>query len=142
MKIKIEVKKLHKDAVVPRYAHRGDAGMDIFSLEDYQLDPGESHLFKTGISIAIPKGYVSLVWDKSGLAANYGIKTMGGVIDAEYRGEYKIALLNTSHKSYNFKKGDKLAQVLIQPVCRAEVEEVQKLSDTKRGSGSFGSTGK
>jgi dUTP pyrophosphatase len=140
--MKIKVKKLHPEAKLPEYAHPGDAGMDIFSLEDYELNPGERHMFKTGISIAIPRGYVALIWDKSGLASRYGISTLGGVIDADYRGEYKIVLLNTSDKSYNIKKGDKIAQVIIQPVVEAETEEVEDLDQTDRGSGSFGSTGK
>ena len=140
--VKIKVKKLHQDSIVPQYAHSGDAGLDIFSLEEYDLKPGERHVFKTGISISIPEGFVSLVWDKSGLAGKYGIKTMGGVIDSGYRGEYLIVLLNTSDKVYKINQGDKIAQLLIQPVVSAEIEEATELEDTDRGSGSFGSTGK
>lgn len=140
--MRIKVKKLDKEARLPEYAHPGDAGMDIFSLEDYELKPKERHLFSTGVSIALPRGYVALIWDKSGLAAKYGLSTLGGVIDADYRGEYKIVILNTSDKSYNIKKGDKIAQVIIQPVVKAETEEVEDLDQTGRGSGSFGSTGK
>ncbi len=142
MTVKIKIKKIHQDAIIPSYAHPGDAGLDVFSLEEKNLASGERYLFKTGISISLPEGYAALIWDKSGLAANYGIKTMGGVIDAGYRGEYKIVLLNTSKNSYNVKKGDKIAQILIQPVVNAGIEEVDDLDKTARGAGSFGSTGK
>lgn len=140
--MKIKVKKLSPDANLPCYAHPGDAGLDFFSIEDYDLKPMERHLFSTGISLELPEGFVALVWDKSGLGAVHGIKVLGGVIDAHYRGEYKIGLLNTSDKSFHFKKGDKLAQVLIQPVVSAELEEVDKLSDSVRGEKGFGSSGK
>lgn len=142
MTVKIKIKKLYQDAIIPSYAHPGDAGLDVFSLEEKNLAPGERYLFKTGISISLPEGYAALIWDKSGLAANYGIKTMGGVIDAGYRGEYKIVLLNTAKNSYNVKKGDKIAQILIQPVVNARIEEVDVLDETARGAGAFGSTGK
>lgn len=140
--MKVKVKKLSSEAKLPCYAHKGDAGLDFFSLEDYELKPGERHLFSTGISLELPEGFVSLVWDKSGLGAVHGIKVLGGVIDAHYRGEYKIGLLNTSDKSFHFNKGDKLAQVLIQPVVSAELEEVDELSSSQRGNKGFGSTGK
>ena len=140
--MKVKVKKLNADAIVPKYAHEGDAGLDFFCVEDVELKPGEKHLFKTGISMELPPGFVSLVWDKSGLGVVKGLKVLGGVLDAHYRGEYKIGLLNTSKETVHFKKGDKIAQVLIQPVVSAEIEEVDELSDTKRGEGGFGSTGR
>jgi len=140
--MKIKIKKLHPDATMPTYANEGDAGMDVFSLEDKIIMPGERYLFKLGFAMEIPDGYVGLFWDKSGLSAKYGIHTLAGVIDSTYRGEYGVLLLNTSNQSYEFKKGDKLAQLLIQPVSNPELEEVAKLSDTNRGEGGFGSTGK
>lgn len=140
-KIKIKVKRLHADAVIPSYAHPGDAGMDVYSVEDYSLMPGERALIPTGLSIELPEGYVSLVWDKSGLAIKNGIKIMGGVIEYTYRGEYKVILLNTSKQVFEIKKGQKIAQVLIQPIITAEIEEVSDLSETLRGGGGFGSTG-
>lgn len=140
--MKIKVKKLHQDAIVPQYAHPGDAGLDICSLEDYELQLSERHTFKTGISMSIPEGFVALIWDKSGLAGKYGIKVMGGVIDSGYRGEYLIVLLNTSNKAYTIKKGDKIAQILIQPIVSVEVEETKELDNTDRGDGNFGSTGR
>jgi len=99
-------------------------------------------LFKTGVSAEFEKGHVALVWDKSGLAANKGIKTLAGVIDAGYRGEWMIALLNTSDKDHEVRKGDKIAQVLIQQVINASVEEVDELEDSSRNKGGFGSTGR
>lgn len=141
-KIPVKVKKLHPDAILPSYAHEGDAGMDLFSFENIIIKAGERRLIKTGLSLEFPKGYVALVWDKSGLAANKGITTLAGVIEYTYRGEYKIALLNTSKEDYIITKGDKIAQLLIQPVMTAEVQEVSELSETSRGEEGFGSTGR
>jgi len=140
--MEIKIKKLHPDAIIPRYAHHGDAGMDLFSVEDVVIKAGERAIVKTGISIEFEEGYVALVWDKSGLAGKSGIKTMAGVLDSEYRGEYLIVLFNTSKEDFEIKKGNKIAQLLIQKVERAEIEEVENLSETKRGGGSFGSTGR
>jgi len=136
----LKVKKLDPEAILPKYAHAGDAGLDLFSCEAIVLKPGERKLISTGISTEVPEGYVSLIWDKSGIAAS-GIKTMGGVIDCHYRGEYKVVMLNTSDEDYEIKKGQKIAQLLIQPIMSVEVKEVSELSETERGTGSFGSTG-
>jgi len=138
--IKIKIKRLNKDAITPSYAHEGDAGLDIRTTENYILKPGERKLFSTGLSIELPEGYVALIWDKSGIA-NKGIKTMGGVIEFTYRGEYKIILLNTSDQDYQINKGDKIAQLLIQPIMTADIIETIELSETQRGDGGFGSTG-
>ncbi len=140
LKMLIKVKKLNPEAVLPKYAHPGDAGLDLYSCEHVTLLPGERKLVSTGISMEFEKGYVALIWDKSGIANN-GIKTMGGVIEHTYRGEYKVVMLNTSSEIYEIKKGQKIAQVLIQPIVSAEVEEVSELSETQRGDGAFGSTG-
>jgi len=139
--VKIKIKKLKPDATVPSYAHDGDAGMDIYSCEDVLIKAGQRTIISTGIALEFPKGYVALVWDKSGLAAKNGIKTMAGVGDSIYRGEYKIVLLNTSKQDYQVKKGDKICQILIQPIEQADIEEVSELGDSKRGDGGFGSTG-
>ena len=140
--VKLKIKKIHPDAKLPSYAHEGDAGLDVFSCEDYVLGPGERKLFKTGVSVEFDKNHVALVWDKSGLAAKKGIKTMAGVIDCGYRGEWMITLLNTSNEDHEVKIGDKIAQVLIQPVVSANIEEVKELNDSSRGEGGFGSTGR
>jgi dUTP pyrophosphatase len=97
---------------------------------------------KTGIALELPVGYVGLIWDKSGLAANHGLKTMAGVLDAGYRGELQIVVTNLSKEIYSIKKHDKVAQMLIQRIESPELIEVDELSDTSRGEGGFGSTGK
>lgn len=139
--MKIRVKKIHPDAKVPAFAHPGDAGMDLYSVEDMVLAPGERGSVPTGIAIELPDGYVSLVWDKSGPSHKFGVKTLGGVLDSGYRGEYLIGLINLGQENFEIKKGQKIAQLLIQKVERPEIEETDELGDTSRGAGGFGSTG-
>src|SRR5438105_976049 len=107
----IKIKKLYPDAKIPAYAHPGDAGMDIFAQESVTIKKGERKKIGTGVSLELPQGYVSLVWDKSGLAVNHGLKNLGGVIDANYRGEYFITLVNLGEADYRVEKGHKVAQV-------------------------------
>lgn len=137
----IRVKKLHPDAIVPAFAHPGDAGMDLYSVEDMVIQPGERRSVPTGIAIALPDGYVSLVWDKSGVSHKFGMKTLGGVLDCGYRGEYLIGLVNLGQEPFEIKKGQKVAQLLIQKVEHPEIEVVDELDETIRGTGGFGSTG-
>jgi len=137
----IKVKKLNDDAKIPVYAHDGDAGMDLFSNEKTEILPRERKLIKTGIAIEIPRGFVSLVWDKSGIATKNGATTMAGVIDSSYRGEYKVLLYNTSKEIFKIEKAQKIAQLLVQPVENVEIIEVKELEETSRGEGGFGSTG-
>jgi len=137
----IKFQKILDDAIIPHYAHPGDAGMDIFSAEDAVIKAGERKNIRTGIKMELPEGFVGLVWDKSGLALKNGIKTMAGVIDSGYRGEIGIVLANLRGQDYKIEKGQKIAQMLIQKAERAEIEEVKELSETKRGEGCFGSTG-
>jgi dUTP pyrophosphatase len=139
--VKVKIKKLNPEAIIPKYAHAGDAGIDLCSIEDLIIKPGERACVATGIAMEIPRGFVSLIWDKSGIAVKGGIKTMAGVCDCNYRGEYNVVMFNTSNVDYVVKKGEKIAQVLIQPVEEPEIEEVLELSDTSRGIGGFGSTG-
>lgn len=139
--MKILAKKLDPDAKIPSYAHPGDAGMDLYSLEDITIDSGGRISCRTGFAMQIPQGYAGLIWDKSGIAANNGIKTMAGVVDSGYRGEIKTVLVNLGKEAYNIKKGDKIAQMLIQKVENLEIVEVEKLDETSRGEGGFGSTG-
>lgn len=139
--MKIRVKKLHPDAKVPAFAHPGDAGLDLYSVEDMVLAPGERGSVPTGIAIELPDGYVSLVWDKSGPSHKFGVKTLGGVLDSGYRGEYLIGLINLGQENFEIKKGQKVAQLLIQKVERPEIEETDELGDTSRGARGFGSTG-
>lgn len=142
MNPQVQVKRIHPDAKLPAYAYAGDAGMDLFTVEDYTLKPGERHIFPTGIAMKIPEGFVALVWDKSGLSHKAGMKVFGGVLDSNYTGEYLIGLMNLSSEPHEFKKGDKIAQVLIQPVATATIEEVQELPETNRGDKRHGSSGK
>lgn len=140
--MKIKIKLLHEDAILPKYAHPDDAGMDLFAIEDTTFMPGEIKPVKSGIAVEIPKGHVGLIWDKSGIGVKEGLKVMGGVIDSGYRGEILIGMANISKKSYVFEKGHKVAQMLVQKIERPSVVLVNKLSETKRGHGALGSTGK
>lgn len=139
--MELKLKKLHPEATLPKYVLPHDAGMDLFSNESIIINSGERKLISTGISMAIPSGFVGLVWDKSGIASKHGIKTMAGVIDSGYRGEIKILVHNLSDKSFQVEKGSKIAQLLIQPVYQLEIKEVDELDETERGEGGFGSTG-
>lgn len=135
------VKKINPQAKLPEYAHANDAGMDLFCLEKISLAPGARQAVSTGIQMAIPEGYVGLIWDKSSVPFNYGVKTMAGVIDAGYRGEIKIMLINLSAETVSIEAGQKIAQMLIQPVIQAQIIETDDLTETARGTGAFGSTG-
>lgn len=116
--------------------------MDIFALEMTTLKPGVQQAIKTGIAMEIPHGYAGLVWDKSGLAIREGLKTIGGVIDAGYRGEVMIGMINLSAKAYTLEAGHKIAQMIIQKVEACEIVEADELADSSRGEKGFGSTGK
>lgn len=140
--MEIQVKKLHSDAIVPSYAHPGDAGLDLYSVEEITIKPRERKQIRTGLAVAVPDGYVGLVWDKSGLSHKHGLKTLGGVLDSGYRGELLVGMVNVSDKQYTIEKGHKVAQLLIQAVERANTKEVDGLDETDRGKGGFGSTGK
>lgn len=135
------IKKLHPDAIVPKYALPGDAGMDLYACETVVLEPNQKTTVKTGIAMAIPKGHVALVWDKSGIASKYHLHTLAGVIDENYRGELSVVIGNFGSVPYTIEKGKKFAQLLIQPVLQPETKEVDSLDETIRGSGGFGSTG-
>lgn len=140
--MELKIKKLVPNAVLPNYAHKGDAGMDFFASESITLKVGERVQVKTGTAMAIPEGFVGLVWDKSGLSHKHGLKTLGGVIDAGYRGEIMIGMINLGSEDYTIEAGHKVAQMLIQKVESLEIVEVEELDDTSRGIGAFGSTGK
>jgi dUTP pyrophosphatase len=139
--MKLPLKKVDPRATLPSYAHTGDAGMDIYALRSVFIQPGERIDVQTGISIEIPEEYVGLIWDKSGISLKRGIKVLGGVIDAGYRGEIRIGLINLGSEPVSFGAGQKVAQMLIQRVASPEIIEVTKLSDSERGEGGFGSTG-
>jgi dUTP pyrophosphatase len=138
----IHIQKLHTDARIPTYAHQGDAGFDIYIPYELTILPKERRSIPVGLAIEIPDGYVGLLFDKSGLSHTHGLKSYGGVIDAGFRGEIRVGLMNLSDTPYTFAQGDKLIQMLIMPVVRAEIIETDSLSDSDRGSGGFGSSGK
>lgn len=139
--MEVRVKKLHPGAIIPTYAHPTDAGMDFYALADSTIPPQQRVVIPTGIALELPTGTVLLMWDKSGLAANAGITTLGGVIDADYRGEIKVTLYNTTPVPYAVKAGHKIAQGLLQLVSQASLVETNNLTDSARGTGGFGSTG-
>ncbi len=139
--MKIKLKKLNSEAILPSYAHPGDVGLDMRSLEDYVLMPGEKRLFMCGFALEFSEGFGAFVMDKSSLGLA-GVKTLGGVFDAGYRGEYNVCLVNLSKEPFEIKKGQKIAQLVIIPVSIVEIEATNELSSTSRGEGKFGSTGK
>lgn len=139
--MKLKIKKLYGDAKLPTRAHQDDAGTDLYAQGDHTVSPHTTVIIPTGVAMELEKGYASLIWDKSSVGSK-GIKTLGGVIDAGYRGEYKIIVHNLNNEEYIFKHGDKVAQMLVQKVEFPELEEVVELNDSTRGEGGFGSTGK
>jgi len=142
-RIKIKIKKINPEAIIPHYAHEGDAGMDVYSCEDSILNPDERRLISTGLSFEIPRGFEIQIRPKSGLALNNGITILNtpGTLDSGYRGELKVILFNTSKNLYNVKKGEKIAQIILARYEEAEIEETNELTQTKRADGGFGSTG-
>lgn len=140
--MKLKIKKLNPDAFFPNYAHAGDVGLDLYSLENYELKPGERKIFPLGFALEFENGFAAIVKDKGSLPKKAGIHTMGGVFDAGYRGEYNVNLINLGQENYKIEKGDKIAQLIIYPIIIAELEEVSELSDSSRGEGRFGSTGR
>jgi len=136
----LKVKRIHPEAKLPVYGHPGDAGLDLFSVADRDLAPGEVFAVPTGIQIAVPAGHVGLVWDKSGISLK-GVHRLAGVIDAGYRGEVQVVLINLGGAPFALRRGMKIAQLLVQPVNAVDVVESDSLDDTSRGQGGFGSTG-
>ena len=131
-------------AQVPVYAHPGDAGADLVSTEAVRLEPGQRALVGTGVRIALPDGFVAFVVPRSGLAAKHGITVVNspGTVDAGYRGEIKVTLLNTdAHNAFDIAPGDRVAQLIVMPVPRANFIPVAALPESVRGEGGFGSTG-
>ena len=141
---KVLIKRLDPDIPLPAYTKGGDAGADLCTRIDITIKPGERVLVPTGISIALPNGYVALVHPRSGLAIKFGISIVNtpGTVDAGYRGELQVILINHDlTESISFKKGDRIAQLVIQQVERAEFIEVEDLPGSERSTGGFGSTG-
>ena len=144
MSVQVLITRLDKSVPMPSYAKPGDAGADLTARVDVTLQPGERALVPTGISIALPNGYVALVHPRSGLAIKHGVTMVNspGTVDAGFRGELQVILINHDPKeAISFKKGDRIAQLVIQQVERANFVEVEYLPGSDRGAGGFGSTG-
>lgn len=141
--MKIQIKKLHQDAYIPKYQTSGAAGFDIHSIENITITSGESKLIKTGLGMAIEDGYELQIRPRSGLALKNGITVLNtpGTIDSDYRGEIMVLLINHSKQDFVIAKGDRIAQGVISKVYQADFIEVSELDDTQRGSGGFGSSG-
>jgi len=141
--MKLKVKKIHPDAKIPQYAHPGDAGLDLFSIEQVELLPGSSCLVRTGIVIELPEGTEAQIRPRSGLALKHQITLLNspGTIDEGYRGEIGVIMINHGKEPFCIKKGMKIAQMVIQRVERVDVELVDTLSDSRRGANGFGSSG-
>lgn len=139
----IKIKKLHQDAVIPRYAKYGDAGMDLHSCENTSLKPGERKLISTGLAFEIPYGTELQIRPRSGLAIKHGISLVNtpGTLDYGYRGELKVILINHGQDEFEVKRGERIAQAVLNRIEITEIEEVNDLSETERGAGGFGSTG-
>ena len=144
MSIKVNIKKLDKDAILPTYGSEYAAGADLYSVsETFEIEAGKTVLVHTGVAIELPQGLVGLIYARSGLASKKGLAPANkvGVIDCDYRGEIMVALHNHSSETRRVEKGERIAQLVIAPYYTAEFTEVDELSDTVRGDGGFGSTG-
>lgn len=140
--MKIKAKRLKDDAKLPTKGHPGDAGLDFYALENVVFEPFSQERVHTGVSIELPENCVGLIWDKSSISFNQGLKVMGGVIDSGFRGELVMSLYNTTNKKQTLEKGHKIAQMIIQKFEDCDIVEVSDLSNTVRGQGREGSTGK
>jgi dUTP pyrophosphatase len=145
--VRVQIKRLRHDLPVsfPRYMTEGSSGMDVFAClgEEVTLGPGERGLFPTGISLAVPEGFEAQVRPRSGLAIKHGIALVNapGTIDADYRGEVSVLLINLGREPFTVRNGDRIAQIVVSPVFRAVLEEVDELPETGRQGGGFGHTG-
>lgn len=141
--LELRIIKINEVAKLPEYAHEGDAGLDLFSVDDVIILPGESKIIKTGIQIELPKDTEAQVRPRSGLALKNQITVLNtpGTIDEGYRGEVGVILINHGKQQFHVEKGMKIAQMVIKPVLKVTVKEVEELTDTTRGEGGFGSTG-
>jgi dUTP pyrophosphatase len=141
--MKIQMQREDKEVTLPNYAHPGDAGLDLFSAESLVLKPGERKIVSTGVRMAMPAGFEAQIRPKSGLAAKHGISVVNtpGTVDAGYRGIVGVILINHGNEDFAVEKNSKIAQMVINKVENADIEEVDSLDDTSRGEGGFGSTG-
>jgi dUTP pyrophosphatase len=144
MSVEVLIHRLDTGLPLPSYAHPGDAGADLYAVENVELLPGERVVVGTGVAIALPDGYAAFIHPRSGLAAKFGVTLVNapGTVDAGYRGEIKVTLINTDAKEpVRIKRGDRVAQMVVQRVEKAAFHEVDRLPGSARGDGGFGSTG-
>ncbi len=141
--MKLKISKLHESAIIPQYSHSGDAGLDLFSIEEQAILPGETKLIRTGMAIALPEGTEAQIRPRSGLALKHSITVLNtpGTVDASYRGEIGVILINHGQKPFNVVPGMKIAQMVIASFIHAKLELVEQLDETTRGDRGFGSTG-
>lgn len=141
--VSVPIKLMSGEAKLPSYAHEGDAGLDLRSAQNLIIWPGKRELIKTGVAVAIPEGYAGFILPRSGLAINKGLTVLNapGLIDSGYRGEVKVALINLGQGRVTVHEGDRIAQLVIQQVAKADLVRVAELSETMRGLEGFGSSG-
>ena len=140
----VKIQKLHPDAVIPEYQTLGSAGADLISVHDVDIQPGKVKAISVGFSVAFPPTACPQVRPRSGLAANYAVTVVNtpGTVDSDYRGPMKVLLINHGDKVFRVSKGDRVAQMVLNEICRAHFEEIEMLDVTDRGTGGFGSTGR
>ncbi|SHG34213.1 dUTP diphosphatase [Ornithinibacillus halophilus] len=143
MNYNLKIKLLHNEAILPKQANKGDAGLDVFSSEEKVIQPGEAELIGTGISLELPEGTEAQVRPRSGLALKHSVTVLNspGTIDEGYRGEIKIILINHGKTAFKVEKHMRIAQMVIAPVPKVEITVVEELSNSKRGEKGFGSSG-
>jgi dUTP pyrophosphatase len=139
----LKIKKIHEKAIIPKYAHEGDAGLDLYAVKELILQPGERGLVHTGIQIELPKNTEAQIRPRSGLALKNGITTLNspGTIDEGYRGEIGVILINHSNEIFKVEEGMKIAQMVIKPVFKVNIIETSELSESERNEKGFGSSG-
>lgn len=144
MEYTLKIKRIHEEAQIPYQANPGDAGLDLHTIENITIEAGEAVLVSTGIQIELPEGTEAQIRPRSGLALKHSITVLNspGTIDEGYRGEVKVILINHGKESFQVEKGMRIAQMVIAPVLRVNLEQVESLSDTGRGKAGFGSSGK
>lgn len=140
--MKLKVKKLHQNAVIPSYATPGASAFDLYAIRDTYLYPGMTTLIDLGLAFEIPEGFEIQIRPRSGLSSKTKVRVSFGTVDSDYRGEVKVIVDNIGQSGYEVKVGDRIAQAVLAPVTKASIEEVTELEQTQRGDGGFGSTGK
>jgi dUTP pyrophosphatase len=141
--MKLKIKRTHESAIIPSYAHQGDAGMDLCSVDEAEIAAGDTTLIRTGISVELPHGTEAQIRPRSGLALKHSVTVLNtpGTIDEGYRGEIGVILINHGKDGFKVSKGMKIAQMVVKAVLQVEIEEVEEFTETSRGQGGFGSTG-